>query len=156
MGTPLLRPLTNPATAEIFWNTSDEVKISAYCVNAGCKIGYIRLCMRPHLQPVFPCLAAFLSVCQDVSFVNILRNSQNSCLTMISFNRRTFRLSMADSISRMAFSMDTMMPCFVWTDEREPQKLDWRSTDWHFGLDIQMCFYVAYYAELGLSIRFSS
>ena len=28
--------------------------------------------MRPHLQPLFPCLAAFFSVWQDVDFVNIL------------------------------------------------------------------------------------
>ena len=41
-------------------------------VNAGCKIGYIRLCMRPHLQPVFPCLAVFHRVWQSVAFVNIL------------------------------------------------------------------------------------
>ena len=52
--------------------TSDEVEISACFVNAGCKIGYIRLCMRPLLQPAFPCLAAFLSVWQSVDFVNRL------------------------------------------------------------------------------------
>ena len=28
--------------------------------------------MRPHLQSLFSCLATFFSVCQDVSFVNIL------------------------------------------------------------------------------------
>ena len=49
-----------------------EVEISACFVNAGCKIGYIRLCMRPHLQPAFPCLAGFFSVWQSVDFVNIL------------------------------------------------------------------------------------
>ena len=67
------RPLINPATAEILRITSDEVKISAYCVNKGCKIGYIGQTMRPHLQPLFPCLAAFLGVWQDVDFVNILK-----------------------------------------------------------------------------------
>ncbi|MDO4370309.1 MAG: hypothetical protein Q4D43_03225, partial [Clostridia bacterium] len=55
-----------------------EVKISACFVNAGCKIGYIRLCMRPHLQPVFPCLAALLRVWQDVDFVNILNRPENA------------------------------------------------------------------------------
>ena len=31
--------------------------------------------MRPHLQPVFPCLAGLLSVWQSVDFVNILAAS---------------------------------------------------------------------------------
>ena len=29
--------------------------------------------MRPHLLPLFPCLAAFLGVWQSVDFVNILK-----------------------------------------------------------------------------------
>ena len=41
-------------------------------VNKGSKIGYIGQTMRPHLQPLFPCLAAFLGVWQSVDFVNIL------------------------------------------------------------------------------------
>ncbi len=66
------RPLTNPATAEISLKTSAEVEISACFVNAGCKIGCIRSCMRPLLQPAFPRLAAFLSVWQSADFVSRL------------------------------------------------------------------------------------
>ena len=71
-------PLTNPANTEISRTTFGEVEISAYFVNAGCKIGYIRLSMRPHLQPAFPCLAGFFSVWQSVDFVNILRSAIGS------------------------------------------------------------------------------
>ncbi len=67
------RPLTNPTTAEISKITLEDVEISAYCVNTSCKIGYIRLCMRPLLQAALPCLADYFSVCQDVDFVNILK-----------------------------------------------------------------------------------
>ena len=67
------RPLTNAATAKIF--TSLEVKIFAYFVNKGCKIGYIGFTMRPHLQPLFPCLATFFRVWQSVDFVNILKRA---------------------------------------------------------------------------------
>ena len=70
-------PLPNPTTAEISRTTSDEVEISACIVNAGCKIGYIHPSMRPHLQPVFPCLAGFFSVWQSVDFVNILKAPGN-------------------------------------------------------------------------------
>ena len=47
-------------------------EIPAYCVRTACKIGYLRLCKRPHLQAVLSCLAGFSTACQSVDFVNIL------------------------------------------------------------------------------------
>ncbi|MDO4371140.1 MAG: hypothetical protein Q4D43_07445, partial [Clostridia bacterium] len=60
-------------------------EIPAYCVNTGCKIGYIRRSMRPHLQPVFPCLAVFLSVGPGIVFVNISKSRKRIVFGDFSF-----------------------------------------------------------------------
>ena len=52
----------NPAAAEISRTASDEAEFSAPFDSAGCKIGGIRPCMRPLLQPASSRLAMFLSV----------------------------------------------------------------------------------------------
>ena len=63
-------PLQRPAGATSpRWNLKDS-RGAAETRFAGLRCV---LCMRPHLQPVFPCLASFLSVRQSVDFVNILR-----------------------------------------------------------------------------------
>ena len=65
-----------PQPQKFLQQTFGEVEISACVVNKGCKIGYIRPCMRPLLQPVFPCLAAFFSVWQSVDKINRLRAAE--------------------------------------------------------------------------------
>ena len=55
--------------------TAKAAEIPACCVRTACKFGYLRLCKRPHLQAVLPCLAGFSTACQSVDFVNILRDA---------------------------------------------------------------------------------
>ena len=54
--------------------------ISAYCVRTDCKFGYLRLCKRPHLQTVLPCLAGFSSACQDLNPYLSFSKSEAGCL----------------------------------------------------------------------------
>ena len=65
-------PLQRPAGATSSrWNLKDS-RGAAETRFAGLRCV---LCMRPHLQPAFPCLAGSFSVWQSVDFVNKLRHA---------------------------------------------------------------------------------